>query len=81
MRRATGMTDQSSAVVVNGVQFGAANELLSMSYTGISDSRTYSSMLQMTAMTVGGQTVQCTFPAAGQNSGNRDDGTGIPRCN
>ena len=69
MHRATGMTDQSSAVVVSGVQYGAANELLSMSYAGISESRTYNSMFQMTAMTVGGQTVQYTFQAAGQNSG------------
>ena len=41
MHRAIGMTDQSSATVVSGVQYGAANELLSLSYVGVSESRTY----------------------------------------
>jgi RHS repeat-associated protein len=72
MMRANAMTDQSSSSIVSGVQYGAANQMLSMSYDSGTETRTYNSMLQLTnitfASTLLNQNITYTFPS-GTNNG------------
>ena len=71
MMRPSGMTDQSNIAVVNNVQYGPANELLSMNMPSAgTETRTYNSMLQLTNITTsgyGGQNISYTFPSATNN--------------
>src|SRR5260370_33780483 len=69
MMRPQGMTDQNSASVVSGVDYGPANELKHMTYNGGTETRTYNSMLQLTNISGLGQSINYTFPAAGSNAG------------
>jgi RHS repeat-associated protein len=70
MMRPAGMTDQTSASIVSGVQYGPANELLQMTYIGgATETRQYNSMLQLTNITGLGQNITYTFPPVGQNAG------------
>jgi RHS repeat-associated protein len=64
MMRPQGMTDQSSNSVVSNVQYGAANQLLQMTYAGGTETRTYNNMLQLTNITGLGQNITYTFPSA-----------------
>jgi RHS repeat-associated protein len=72
MMRAHAMTDQSSSSIVSGVQYGAANQVLSMSYDSGTETRTYNSMLQLTNITFASillnQNITYTFPS-GTNNG------------
>jgi RHS repeat-associated protein len=72
MMRANAMTDQSSSSIVNSVQYGAANQMLSMNYDSGTETRTYNSMLQLTnitfASTLLNQNITYTFPS-GTNNG------------
>ena len=47
LARLNGMLDSSSNPVVSGVQYGPANELLNMTYSGIAETRTYNYRLQV----------------------------------
>ncbi len=68
MMRPSGMTDQSNIAVVNNVQYGPANELLSMNMPSAgTETRTYNSMLQLTGISGMGQNVTYTFPSATNN--------------
>jgi len=69
MMRPQGMTDQNNASVVSSVDYGAANELLHMTYNGGTETRVYNNMLQLTSISGLGQNVTYTFPAAGSNAG------------
>jgi RHS repeat-associated protein len=70
MHRPVGLTDQNSYTAVNGVTYGAANQLLTMNYFGASETRTYNSMLQMTRLSIPGQVdITYTFPSATTNNG------------
>ena len=51
MGRLNGMTDQSSNTLVNGIAYGPAGELLTMSYLEYNETRQYNSRLQMTRLT------------------------------
>ena len=67
MQRPSGM-NQGASVVVNGVSYGPASELLSMSYLGYNETRQYNSMLQLTRLTIPGQIdVQYNFTGGGNN--------------
>jgi RHS repeat-associated protein len=72
MMRANAMTDQSSSSIVSGVQFGAANQVLSMNYDSGTETRTYNNMLQLTNLTFASatlnQNITYTFPS-GTNNG------------
>src|SRR5713226_6855990 len=69
MMRPVGMTDQTNASIVSGVQYGVANELKQMTSIGATEYRVYNSMLQLTRIATVGQDISYTFPAAGQNAG------------
>src|SRR5258708_27123725 len=64
MMRPQGMTDERSNSVVSNVQYGAANQLLQMTYAGGTETRTYNSMLQLTNISGLGQNITYTFPSA-----------------
>jgi RHS repeat-associated protein len=69
MMRPVGMTDQTNASIVSGVQYGVANELKQMTYIGgATETRQYNSLLQLTDISGLGQNVTYTFPD-GQNAG------------
>src|SRR5260370_22624858 len=68
MMRPSVMTGQSNVQVVNNVQYGPANELLSMTMPSAgTETRTYNSMLQLTSISGMGQNVTYTFPSATNN--------------
>jgi hypothetical protein len=60
MARPIGPTDQNNSAVVSGVQYGGnscgqANELVSMSYFGVTETHCYNTMMQLTNITIPGQ--------------------------
>ena len=67
MHRPKLLTDQNSNNVVSGLTYGPANELKTVNYFGVSESRTYNSMLQMTRLTAGQVDISYTFPNALNN--------------
>jgi RHS repeat-associated protein len=70
LHRPNGLTDQNNYSAVNGVTYGAANQLLTINYFGASETRTYNSMLQMTRLSIPGQVdITYTFPSATTNNG------------
>src|SRR5260370_21933362 len=51
MHRPSTLTDQAtSAQVVNNVQYGAANQVLGITYFGVTESRTYNARLQLKSL-------------------------------
>jgi RHS repeat-associated protein len=70
MMRPAGMTDLSSTLV-SSVAYGPANEMLSMSYNGGTETRTYNSMLQLTQLvnTTPGQNLNITYTFPSGNAG------------
>jgi RHS repeat-associated protein len=70
MMRPAGMTDLSSTLV-SSVSYGPANEMLSMSYNGGTETRTYNSMLQLTQLvnTTPGQNLNITYTFPSGNGG------------
>ena len=42
------MTQQGGGTLANGISYGPAGELLTMSYLGYNETRQYNSMLQLT---------------------------------
>ena len=64
MYRPTGMTDQNNATDVSRVTYNPANQLLTITYFGTPEQRTYNNLNQLTA--VGSKTY--TYPA-GANTG------------
>jgi YD repeat-containing protein len=68
MYRPTGLTDQNNSTVVSGVTYGPSNELLTISYPGLSETRSYNSLDQLTSLTQNSQTITYTYPA-GTNNG------------
>jgi len=70
MHRPVTLTDQNNYQAVNSVTYGAANQLLTMNYFGVSETRTYNNMLQMTRLSIPGQVdISYTFPSATTNNG------------
>jgi RHS repeat-associated protein len=69
MMRPAGLTDQTSATLVSGVNYGPANEMLQMIYNGGTETRTYNNMLQLTHLSLPGQIdINYNFPS-GTNNG------------
>jgi len=73
MSRPIGLTDQNNYAAVSGVQYGGscalANQLSSMSYFGVTESRCYNTQMQLTNVTVGGQlNITYNYPT-GTNNG------------
>jgi hypothetical protein len=52
MHRPNGMTDAANTTVVNGLDYGPANELKAITYFGSSEARQYNPMLQLTHLTI-----------------------------
>jgi YD repeat-containing protein len=71
MGRLAGMTDQSNTTDVTGVTYSAANDLLTISYFGATESRVYNNLRQLTQLTsTGATTVSYTYNyPAGANNG------------
>jgi RHS repeat-associated protein len=74
MSRPTGLTDQNNYAAVSGVQYGGstcaqANRLLSISYFGVTESRCYNTLGQMTSISIPGSiNTTYTYPS-GTNNG------------
>jgi RHS repeat-associated protein len=73
MSRPTGLTDQNNYAAVSGVQYGGANapanELSSMGYFGVTETRTYNTLMQMTNVTVGSSFNMTYNYPSGTNNG------------
>jgi hypothetical protein len=55
MSRRIGLTDQNNYSAVSSVQYGPSNQLLSLNYFGVSESRTYNTLVQITNISISGQ--------------------------
>jgi RHS repeat-associated protein len=55
MSRPTGLTDQNNYAAVSSVQYAPSNQMLSLNYFGVSESRTYNTLMQLTNITIPGQ--------------------------
>ena len=73
MSRPVGLTDQNNYAAVSGVQYGGANapanELSSMNYFGVTETRTYNTLTQMTNVTVGSSFNMTYNYPSGTNNG------------
>ena len=69
MSRPAGLTNQSSNTIVSGLGYGPANEMLSMTYNGTTESRNYNTMLQLTSIASNGINMTYVYPGAGANNG------------
>jgi RHS repeat-associated protein len=73
MSRPIGLTDQNNYAAVSNVQYGGgscalANELSSMSFFGVTESRCYNTRMQLTNVTVAGQlNTTYTYPSGANN--------------
>jgi len=61
--RPSTMQDINSVTQVSGLSYGPSNELLGITYYGLSETRTYNSRLQLTAITAPAFSVQYVYPA------------------
>ena len=55
MSRPTGLTDQNNYAAVSSVQYAPSNQMLSLNYFGVSESRTYNTLMQLTNISIPGQ--------------------------
>ena len=53
--RPIGLTDQNNYAAVSSVQYAPSNQMLSLNYFGVSESRTYNTLMQLTNVTIPGQ--------------------------
>ena len=67
MYRLSGMT-QSSTSIVSNVQYNAANQMQTMNYSGLSESRTYNVLNQLINITAGSENLTYNYPT-GTNNG------------
>ena len=68
--RLSGMTeavDAGTPTSVAGASYGIAGEILSMSYFGVGESRTYNNLLQLTRIQATGMDMQYLYPAGANN--------------
>src|SRR5579863_941054 len=71
MGRANGMTDASNNTLVNGITYGPAGQLLTVSYLGYNETKQYNVLNQLTRLTnsgTGGIDIQYSY------SGNQNNG-------
>ncbi len=72
MGRMNGMTDSNNNTLVNGITYGPAGELLTVSYLGYNETRQYNAMKQLTRLTTTGTSDHVDFQyfySATQNNG------------
>ena len=73
MSRPIGLTDQNSYAAVSNVQYGGTNAppnaLTSMNYFGVTETRAYNTLMQLTNVTVGSQLNMTYNYPAGANNG------------
>jgi hypothetical protein len=55
LSRPTGLTDQNNYAAVSGAQYAPSNQMLSLNYFGVTESRTYNTLMQLTNITIPGQ--------------------------
>ena len=69
LERATGMTDANGGTtLVSGIQYGPANETLQIAYNGVTETRTYNNLLQLTGINTGAVNLTYSY-TAGSNNG------------
>jgi hypothetical protein len=68
MYRPAGLTS-SSSTIVSAVSYGPSNQLLGMTYNGISETRTYNPLLQLTSVSSSSVNKQYNYPAGPNNNG------------
>ena len=69
MERATGMTDvANNTTLVSGIQYGYSNETLQIVYNGLTETRTYNSLLQLTGINTGAVNLTYSY-TTGSNNG------------
>jgi len=66
MYRLSGMTS-GSTTIVNGVSYNAANQLLGMTFNGISESSGYNVLNQLTSLNNGSENLTYTYPTRTNN--------------
>jgi hypothetical protein len=75
MYRPSGLTTTvGNSTIVSGVSYGPANQLLSLSYNGLSEYRSYNALLQLTGIYTSNGVgpvvnMQYNYPAAPSNNG------------
>ena len=68
MYRLSGMTTSTGTSVVSGVSYNAANEVLTMNYYGIAETRSYNVLNQLTNINVGSfENLTYNYPAGSNN--------------
>jgi len=67
MDRPIGMTDQNNNTDVSNVTYNAANQFLTLNYFGVTETRQYNNLNQMTSLTQNGATVAYNFTAGANN--------------
>ena len=69
LSRPIGLTDQNNYAAVSSVQYAPSNQMLSLNYFGVSESRTYNTLMQLTNITIPGQlNLNYNYPT-GTNNG------------
>ena len=75
MSRLAGMTDSGSNTIVSGVSYNAANQLLGITYNGLSETRGYNVLNQLTHVSVQNpnlvwlENLTYNYPTAANNNG------------
>jgi hypothetical protein len=59
----------AAGTVVSGVSYGPSNQLLGMTYSDISEMRTYNPLLQLTSVGSSSVNMQYNYPAGPNNNG------------
>ena len=67
VHRYSGLTDQNNNQLASGVQYGPSSELLSINYSGMTETRQYNNLLQLTQLTNGMANLAYNYPAASNN--------------
>ena len=70
MNRLSGMKTSGGTTVVSNVTYNAANQLLTMNYDGLAETRTYNTLNQLTNITAGtSENLTYSYPTTGTNNG------------
>src|SRR6202007_1353266 len=67
VHRYNGLTDQNSNVLASGVQYGPSSELLSLNYAGMTETRQFNNLVQLTQLTNGIANLGFNYPAGSNN--------------
>ena len=67
VHRYNGLTDQNNNQLASNIQYGPSSELLSINYSGMTETRQYNNLLQLTQLTNGMANLAYNYPAASNN--------------